>query len=209
MPSCELKGHIDEENVLSYSHGMSARGRGFGIVRVGINVEDCEGGRGTVDGDVYVADMHHEPFELGQVSGLPCGHVVCCNISSPVFVAVCCCLLLFQKLMRVPNWVESALKEAYATGDSDDDDDVDEDEEEEQKNKEGDDGGEPKKGKKGALLGSGAMQARRALKNVFQTKAFRTAVSKTYERYYTEGTGMEKKHLLQAVRHFFYKVRLQ
>ena len=118
-------------------------------------------------------------------------------------------LLLFQKLMRVPNWVESALKEAYATGDSDDDDDdVDEEEEEEQKNKGGGDGAEPKQGKKGSsLLGSGAMQARRALKNVFQTKAFRTAVSKTYERYYTEGTGMEKKHLLQAVRHFFYKVR--
>ena len=192
VPSCELKGHIDEGNVMSYSHGMASRGRGFGIVRIGIDVGDCEGGRGVVDGDVYVADMNHEPFELGQ------------------------------KLMRLPNWVESALKEAYATAeDSDDDDEDDDDDEtkekergEKEENDDDDDDDDQQDGKtntggkkkKGGVLGSGALQARRALKQVFQTKSFRTAVSKTYERYYTEGTGMEKKHLLEAVRHFFYKV---
>ena len=51
--------------------------------------------------------------------------------------------------MRVPNWVESALKEAYATGDSDDDDDdVDEEEEEEQKNRGGATAQNPSKARK-------------------------------------------------------------
>lgn len=187
VPACELKGHIDESNTLSYSHGMASRGRGFGIVRIGVNAEDCEGGRGIVDGDVYIADMKHETFELGQ------------------------------KLIRLPNWVESKLKEAYATAEDSDDEEEGDEEGNEEGNKEqkksndeedelkGDDNSNKKK--KGGLLGAGAMQARRALKNVFQTKSFRTAVAKTYERYNTEGTGMEKKNLLDAIRHFFYKVR--
>ena len=65
-PGCELKGHIDEENTMSYSHGTAPFGRGFGIVKIGINIGDCEGGRGIVDGDVYVADDTHSAFELGQ-----------------------------------------------------------------------------------------------------------------------------------------------
>ena len=121
-------------------------------------------------------------------------------------------LIFFQFFQRLPNWVESALKEAYATAESDDEDgDEDEDDDQETKNEKGgvnddedDEEGDGKK-KKAGVLGSGALQARRALKNVFGTKAFRTAVSKTYERYATEGKGMEKKNLLEATRHFFYK----
>ena len=192
-PACELKGHIDEENTMSYSHGTSAMGRGFGIVRIGVNLGDCEGGRGTVDGDVYIADATHESYELGQ------------------------------QLIRLPMWAESALKEAYAVAeDSDEEDEEDEEgdegegggggeSDEKKETEDGDDeeveeGGEKKKKKKGGVLGSGALQARRALKLVFQSKAFRTAVAKTYERYMTDGVGLLKKDLLEAVRHFFYKV---
>ena len=55
------------------------------------------------------------------------------------------------------------------------------------------------------LLGSGALAARRALKQVFLSKSFRTAVTKTYERYVAEDGGILKERLLEALRHFFYK----
>ena len=51
---------------MSYSHGISSMGRGFGLVRIGVNLGDCEGGRGTIDGDVYIADATHEAYELDQ-----------------------------------------------------------------------------------------------------------------------------------------------
>ena len=49
------------------------------------------------------------------------------------------------------------------------------------------------------------LAARRALKQVFLSKTFRTAVTKTYERYVADGGGILKERLLEALRHFFYK----
>ncbi len=172
-PGCELRGHVDEEDTISYAHKMS-RGRGFGIVKVTVVRGDVEGGRGLVDGDILIADDESvDTYELSQ------------------------------RLMRLPFWVESTLREAYATAD-DSESDVEEDED---GAGDGEAKGEDGQGsKKGGLLGSGAIAARRKLKGVFQTKAFRTAVTKTYERYSAEDGGLAKPQLLEAVRHFFYKV---
>lgn len=107
---------------------------------------------------------------------------------------------LSQKMMRLPSWVKSALDEAYAR---------DEDDEEmmeiiaaEAK------AAETKAGGGASVLGSGAMEARRALRQIFLSKPFKSAVAKTYDRYSAAsgGSGIPASQLLAAVRHFFYKV---
>lgn len=182
-PACELKGHIDEGDTMSYSHSCFS-GRGFGVARISILEGDAEGGRGTITGDVLSVserkgDAQPDSYELTQ------------------------------KLMRLPAWIESALREAYATAEdsgSDDEDDIGEagGDGEKKEAKDVEDPEEKTKQKSG-LLGSGALAARRALKQVFLSKSFRTAVTKTYERYASEDGGILKPQLLEALRHFFYK----